>query len=200
MKTKELIPNVDVPEGQSGIWKVERFTIENDVQFRLWNLRAMRDGRGVVPGEYTRLTRNGEVIMSDTTAEKNDHRWPVLKAEGTILINGLGLGMVLNACLLKPEVTKAVVVEKSPDVIALVAAHYRKKFPGRVEIVEADAFEYEPPKRAKFMLCWHDVWDSICADNLPDMKRLHRKYGRRTIYQGSWGRELCEDSNRRGGW
>ena len=62
----------------------------------------------------------------------------------------------------------------------------------RVNIICADAFEWRPPKGVRYNAVWHDIWDDICTDNLPEMTRLHRKYGRRADWQGSWCRELCK--------
>ena len=126
--------------------------------------------------------------MSDTPAEKWDHFEAVEKAKGNMLINGLGLGMFARACLLKDVVTHMTVVEKSPDVIKLVAPYLQKEFGDKVKIVEADALEFHPPKGMRFGAVWHDIWDNICSDNLPEMHKLHRRYGRKTEYQGSWGR------------
>lgn len=185
---------MDVPEGQNGIWRIERFTV-TDEDVMIHNLRCrFKVGMGnriIRAGTYTRLMRGGCIVMSDTDAEKHDHWRAVRFAKGVILLNGLGIGMVLNACLSKLEVDKAIVVEKSPEVIALCADHYCRKFGNRLEIVQADAMAYKPPKRTRFGMVWHDIWDSICGDNLPEMTALHRRYGRRTDWQGSWGKELC---------
>lgn len=185
-----IIPNVSVPEGQSGIWRIEHFTV-TDEQARIDQMRSMFQpgARGVLAGRYTRLMRGGTVVMSDTQAEKRDHLWFVEKAQGHVLINGLGIGMVLGAVLLKPEVTAVTVVEQSVDVIALVGPSYSDR---RVTITQADAFTYQPPVGIRYGAVWHDIWDDICADNLPEMHKLHRRYGRRADWQGSWGRELCE--------
>lgn len=194
MSIHEKIPCVDVPEGVSGSWRVERFAV-TDEDVRLHNMRCMWSAgmgrRTIDAGTYTRLTRGETVVMSDTQAEKWDHYDAVRAARGVILLNGLGLGMVLNACMLKPEVERAIVVEQSSDVIALCAAHYRGKFGARVEIIEADALTYQPPKGVRFGMVWHDIWDNICGDNLPEMKTLHRRYGRRADWQGSWAKDLC---------
>jgi len=193
-KLSESIPCVDVPEGSAGIWRVERFTVSDD-DVRMHNLRCMfNPGQGrrtIKAGTYTRLMRGSTVVMSDTDAEKFDHFWTVRMATGTILLNGLGIGMVLNACLLKPEVEKAIVVEKNQEVIALCGEHYCNKFRGRVEIVHSDAFDFKPTKGTRFGMVWHDIWDNICSDNLPEMTKLHRRYGRRTEWQGSWCKEEC---------
>lgn len=188
----ELIPSVDVPEGESREWKIERFRVSKE-DAKWHNMMESIRGRGrtIHPGKYTRLMRSRDVVMSDTDSEKRDHRAAVICARGTILINGLGLGMVLSACLLKPEVEMAFVVEKSEDVIALVGGHYRSKFNGRLQIIHDDALEFTPPKGVRFGMVWHDIWDNICADNLPEMGALHRRYGKRADWQGSWCKDLC---------
>ena len=181
-----LIEAVTVPEGKRGPWAIERFTVDPK---SIEALRLAWAGRPVHPGTYTRLMRGQTVVMSDTPAERRDHSWFVAMARGHVLINGLGIGMCLAAVLRKPEVTQATVVEIDPDVIALVGPHYTDP---RVQIVQASAFDYQPPKGVRYGAVWHDIWDDICIDNLPEMHKLHRKYGRRADWQGSWGREIAE--------
>lgn len=36
------------------------------------------------------------------------------------------------------------------------------------------------------------IWPEIVTTNLPEMTRLHRKYGRRVGWQGSWCREQLQ--------
>jgi len=183
-----MIPNVDLPENVCGPWSIQKFTVSREPE--IWNLRLALDGRGVTPGTYTRLVHAKRgVVMSDTPAEKGDHYRFVCAAKGNVLINGLGLGMCLNAVMQKQAVEHITVVEIDPDVISLVAPHYKNE---RVAIVNASAFEYAPPKGMRFGAVWHDIWDDMSEDNLPEMHRLHRKYGRFTDWQGSWGRDLIE--------
>lgn len=187
--TPPSIPPVCVPEGTSGAWSVKKFTVSEDAA-RLENLRAsFGSGRHIRPGAYTMLKRGGVVVMSDTPAEKRDHMGFVRVAKGRVLINGLGLGMVLGAVLAKSEVESVTVVEKSADVIALVAATYAGD--DRLTIINEDAYEFEPPKGIRYDAVWHDIWDNIDIDNLPEMARLHRKYGRIADWQGSWSKEIC---------
>lgn len=192
-----------IPECESANWKVERFTIEDDITSSLFNLRLLFQGHGhrqVIPGTYTRLIKKGlsGPMMSDTPSELRDHEEFVRRSEGNILLNGLGLGMVLDACLSKtskrpmPIVTHATVIEIDPELIDLVGPYYLNKHPDKITIICADALEYQPNRGERFGAVWHDIWPYICADNLDDMKRLHRKYGRRTRYQGSWCRWECE--------
>jgi spermidine synthase len=121
--------------------------------------------------------------MSDTNAEMRDHMQFVCQASGRVLINGLGLGMVLGAVLAKDSVTHVTVVELSQDVIDLVAAHYACD---RLEVVCCSAFDYKPPKGLRYNAVWHDIWDDLCGDNLPEMTKLKRKYGSKTDWQGCW--------------
>ena len=193
---------VTVPEGKSGDWEVKRFTVsEEDDKFE--RMRAVISfgsrGRFVPAGTYTSLTRNSTMVMSDTPDEIRDHLAPIQKAKNNCLINGLGLGVVLQAMLEKEEVGHVWVVEISPRVIALVGNHYQKRYGDRLTIVQADALEYKPPKGIRFSVVWNDIWDNICEDNLPDMKKLHRKYGRCCDWQGSWCREWI-DKNYRNRW
>ena len=188
---------VDIPEGENSPWKIERFTV-TDEDVKLHNMRcSFQPGMGnryMVAGTYTRLMRGGTLVMSDTRAEIMDHFDFIRHAKGRVLINGLGMGWVVEALFQKPEVEDIIVVEISPELIELVGPHYFDKLPeGKLfSIVNADALEYKPEKGVRFDAVWHDIWDHICADNLEDMKKLHRKYGRRTDWQGSWCRYLCE--------
>jgi hypothetical protein len=145
------------------------------------------------------LMRGSVLVMSDTPAEIRDHLSFIRKAAGHVLINGLGLGIVAEACLRKDEVTKVTVVELSEDVIALVGPTLQARWGDRLEIVNVSAFDYKPPKEVRYGTVWHDIWDYICSDNIEGMKKLHRKYGRRADWQGSWCRSECE-YQRAGGW
>jgi hypothetical protein len=174
-----------IPEGKSGDWTIEKFTVEPNV------FQGFRP-RFVPPGEYLRLKRRGTVVMSDTPDEIRDHRYAISEAKGHVLIAGLGIGMVAKACLDKPEVTKVTVVEKSEDVIALTGPTLMAMYGDRLEIVHADIFEYKAPKGVTYGMAWFDIWDDICVDNLPEMQKLHRKFGKNAAWKGSWARELCE--------
>ena len=225
---------VDIPPWRSGEWAVKRFEVDEEAS--KWDqILSITQGTGrfVPPGKYTKLTRGDEVIMSDTPDEIRDHLDPIDQVRRlakigekpvTCLVNGLGLGMVAKA-MIDEGAHHVTVIEKSPDVIALVAPHLLKQVSGGEEvrdsydhpafkgirvlntaagcmdIVQADAFTVKLPRPSLFLhvprdtrydVVWHDIWDNICADNLPEMHRLHRRYGRRCDWQGSWARWHCE--------
>ena len=116
--TSDWIPDVDLPEGRVGDWSVERFTVSKD-EAMFDAIRSL--GRSVLPGTYTRLMRGRTVVMSDTPAEKRDHMGAVRRAEGDVLVAGLGLGMAVAAMLNRPEVRCVTVIEQAQEVIDLVA-------------------------------------------------------------------------------
>lgn len=183
-----------VPDGCSGGWRVETFEVsETDSAFT--RMRAMmHPGEYVPAGTYKRLMRGREVVMSNTPMEVATNQPIIRRATGIVHINGLGLGMVLTAILKKPEVSKVYVVEKSADVISLVAPSF--KCDPRVSIIHCDALSLKPAK-VRFDCVWHDIWDNVCSDNLHEMHVLHRMYGRKTNWQGSWERDRCEYLKRR---
>ena len=142
--------------------------------------------------------------MSDTPSEISDHLSAVYAANGHVLIAGLGLGVVVQGCLMDgverygKTVEKVTVVEKSADVIGLVAEHYLKRFGSRLEVVHDDIFTWQPPKGAKYDCTWLDIWPNICTDNLNDMKKLKARFSRRSQWLGCWSEADCRRLRRRG--
>lgn len=183
-----MLQKVDLPEISKGPWRIEHFSLSENEAF-VHNLRERH--RSIPAGEqFTRLVRGGTIVMSDTPAERRDHYSAFRRATGRVLINGLGLGMLLKNILTRNEVTDITVVEISQDLIDLVSPFYSDP---RVHYICADALRYTPPKGARYQMVWHDIWDTICADNLTQMQTLHRRYGHRVDWQGSWCRSECED-------
>lgn len=180
----------DLPESSRGPWTIEQFEVELDLQ----NLRMMRDGRGCYPGRYTRLAHKTRgVVMSDTTAEIADHFVPYRLARGRVLLHGLGLGCLLKAVLTKSDVAHIDVVEIDPDIIHMVGPHFDDP---RVTIHAGDCFTYKWPPNTKWDVVWHDVWDEVTTDNLPQMTKLHRRFGHRSNWQDSWCKSLCQHYRR----
>lgn len=177
-------------EHTRGPWRIERRTINREpLSFR----------RGVPPGTYTGLLRNGNVWMSDTPDEKRDHYSAYLEAKargGRCLVHGLGLGMVVKAMLDLPNVDHVDVVELDADVIALSGPAFAA-YGDRLTIHHDNALTRRWPTGTRWTVVWHDIWRDICEDNLSEMSKLHRSYGRRCDWQGSWSRELLLSDRRR---
>jgi hypothetical protein len=197
---------VDIPEGQNGPWRIEKFEVTL-LDADIFNLRAMFSGmshRTVRPGIYTRLSLDGLFfpMMSDTPAELRDHWWPENYGQGNVLVTGLGLGCITQGLLTKPDVTKVTVIEISQDLIDLVAPHYFAKFgTDRLEIICHDAYTWVPPvenKRAMYDLAWHDIWPEICSDNWENYKKIKRHYRLWVKQQSCWVEETIKYLKRTG--
>jgi hypothetical protein len=161
----------------------------------------------VLPGRYCQLLVDGALFMTDTPAERRTNRPVVEAARGDVLIGGLGLGLILPPLILAPEVTSITVLEKSPEVIALVAPSYQIGAPywantvdayrlHKLRFIEADVFQWTPDQ--KFHTVWFDIWPAIELSNLPEMAKLHRHYRPhlQPDDQAPWLRCWCESELR----
>lgn len=191
---------VNIPDGISGDWEVSTFKITKENAF-VFNIKALYSfsnyGRRVKAGTYKRLTCYNTTVMSNTPAEIHDHLifFREAKRGGKILINGLGLGIVLTQILKSEGITSITVIEKSKDVIKLVAPYFSQE--KRIEVIHADAFTWKPPKGTRYRVVWHDIWTTLCEDNLPEMTKLKRKYGKRCGWQGCWAEESIRKLKRK---
>lgn len=192
----DIIPSVNTPVGIKGPYRIERKEIKRD---RLNMMIEMLNGGGryTPEGTYTFLYRGNTLVMSDTPDEKRDHYSAVRMAKGNCLIAGLGIGMVLNAVALKESVIHIDVIEISQEVIDLVSSHYANLYPGKITFHCASIFDWKPPKGTVYDMAWFDIWDTLCVDNLEEMAKLHRKYGKCATWKGSWGKELLQYERRR---
>jgi hypothetical protein len=191
---------VTVPEGTAGDWEVRKITAPKPWRNQQWE-RDIGIVRRVPRGTYTALVHQNTIVMSDTPDEIRDHMEAIEKAQGAVLITGLGLGVVVQAMLRKPEVTNVTVIEKSPEVIALVAPHYQQQFGERLAIIQADAFTWQPPTGVRYAVVWHDIWTYMLPENLIQMDMLKRHYTAVADWQGFWYKEVFErirDAERQG--
>lgn len=192
---KEL-PSVMIPEGRKGPWRIQHFTV-SEVEAELDALRNLINGRNraVRAGTYMSLRHDRRgIIMSDTPAERADH-YQVLEWVGmgatSFLIHGLGLGMIATWLDADPRVERIDVVEIEPDVIELVAPTVLANT-SKVTIHEGDAFTFTHPGEPSWDAAWHDIWDDISTENIPQMDALEERYAPHVRWQACWSRDLCE--------
>lgn len=188
---------------EKGVARIERYEFKSEENF-LYNLRMMRDGGymfGVDDGHYTKLVVKGSLMMSDTRMERISNRPFVTKANGKVLIAGLGIGLIVHNILKKDDVTEVVVIEKYQDVIDLVAPKFSDD--SRVKIICADIFEWKPEKGEKFDTVYFDIWPEISEENLADVKVLHNKFKgfvnrkNEKWWMNSWMKEFLQNRKRK---
>lgn len=109
-------------------------------------------------------------MMSNTSMEKFSNQKAVNRSHGHVLIGGLGIGLIIIPICEKDDVLSVTVIEKNPDVIALVAPHIKHQ---KLTIIQADIMEWRPAKGRKFNSIYFDIWPDINLDNLDDIKKLH---------------------------
>jgi hypothetical protein len=181
-----------IPEGQSGDWRIEKFTVTKEAAKDFNRSMAWTPGMGgrqIMPGDHTRLMRGNQLVMSDTAAEIRDHVDPYVSAEGHTLLTGLGLGVVAKMIASRGEVKSLTIIEKSHDVIKLVKPHLRIS---RMKIIEADIFTWKPHERfaelgiKQFDFAWFDIWDDFNEDFIAEKQKLYRRYGRWAKKKGNW--------------
>jgi hypothetical protein len=193
---------VSLPTGKSGNFRIETFTVSQEDSDRT-RLRAMM-GRGeMVPaGTYTGLWEGSQIWMSDTPMEIRSNYRAVSKMREakTVLISGLGLGMIVSAALrLGHTIEKMVVLELNPDVVELVGKPLMARHP-ELLVVQADALTYKPGKGEAYDVVYHDIWPDICSDNLKTMTQLTRKWCRRAGWQDCWMKLECQRARAQWGW
>ena len=154
---------------------------------------ARNRGRRIEPGRYMALVRldgdgEPETWMSD--AEWHDHRRVLAVARGRVVVTGLGLGCVVRAMLARGRVEHVTVVEREPDVIAMVWPALALAYGDRVALHRADALTGELPA-GEWDLAWHDIWPTISAAHIPDMFALRLRYRGRARRQLCWGEGLA---------
>lgn len=194
-----------IPPGAQGSVRVEHFEV-SEAEASFSRMREAATGgreRSVRPGTYTRLVVDGQLMMTDTQMEQETNAGLLRAARGNVLIAGLGIGMVLVPLLKKAEVNTVLVVEKSQDVIDLVAPHLVKEHEDRLFVFQGDILTWKPDPSWTFDVIYFDIWPSITADNLDDMKALERRY-RKVLKPGGWMASWCKiecmRQNRRGFW
>jgi len=151
-----------IPAGWSGRWRVEKMAVEKP-------FLSTHEGKPVTvqPGLYTFLrvltdatlyhNPPGEVVMEDSLHELRTHLGFALRARGDVLVTGLGLGCVVRGLLANPGVKSVTCIERSEDVIRLVAPHMPAE---RLEIIHADALVWTERTVRIFDCAWHDLWTS----------------------------------------
>jgi hypothetical protein len=133
-----------------------------------------------------------------------------------LLIGGLGLGIVPAWLLANTDIWRIDIVEIDGDVIDLImrdaCARASWAASPRLHVYRGDIHTWRPAHHKSCALhttcatwpetcwdaAWWDIYDVVSPGNLPSMRRLHRRFGRRVGWQMSWERPECEAMRRRG--
>lgn len=191
---------------QKGNVKISKFSVSEE-DAKLHNLRCATNNYSYVdfihPGNYVKLNIGGELYMTDTPMEQKTNQEFVYRANGRVMVAGLGLGLVLHNLRKSVEegkVKSIVIYEKFQDVIDLVMPLFQDM---PIVCKCEDILEYVPPREEKYDTIYFDIWPSVSPDNLPDMKKLsnrwkfHLNRQNTDCWMNSWRKETCQMLNRR---
>lgn len=135
----------------------------------------------VVDQPHFILTKGNEVWMSTGLLEIESHAWHLYKAHGNVLVAGLGMGMFAHAAAAKPEVSRVVVIERDPEVIALMkqsTCFDAWEFRNKIIILEGDALDYNIQAAVSDAFedrtpdyLYADIWPYFPAPEAPQQTR-----------------------------
>jgi hypothetical protein len=136
---------------------------------------------GIQPNfPYVTLYKKGQkVMMSDVPMEKSTNQNFINKANGDVLIFGLGLGLIILPLLQDEEISSITVVEIDEGLINLVKPILDKyDSHKKLKIIKEDAFNFHTKliNGEKFDSIYFDIWISITADNTEEMLKLGSIY------------------------
>lgn len=185
---------VSVPPYDAEGVVIERFVITEEMA-NLDKLRAalnpQRGDRSIDPGTFTKLTVDGALWMTDTPAEIRDLRTvdEAMSESWSVLIVGLGLGVVLHRAITAHHVGRIDVVEVDKRIIHAVGPHYywlAKKHDVDLAIHRADIHDWQPERGPRWDVGWFDIWRDINDLDMPEVKRLRDRFRRRLGWSGAW--------------
>lgn len=163
-----------LPEKQIGEFQISHFEL-GEFYVKTFLLRDIFTGReehkGLKPGKFVRLSRNGAIIMTNTPMEHHTNTEFIQNAHGDVLIAGLGIGLVLIAIQDNPEVKTITIIERHQEIIDLVFPHLPMK--KECKVVCEDVFNYIPEK--KFNTIYFDIWNDVNY-NIQEIEVLREKF------------------------
>lgn len=181
---------LQIPEGKRGAFAVRHRHYGAGSVFRTSSART-----AIFAGhECVKLTLDGPVVVHELC--ENDGVWmtdlPIEQAQidplldgmnGRVLVGGLGLGYAAQMLALHPKVESVWVIEKSPEVIELVAKHLRgnsrKGRKSKIRVIQADLFEWlaHPDQQcSRFDWAFYDIWapdgERVFFEQVVPLRRL----------------------------
>lgn len=149
---------VNIPVGVCGAFEIRKGTgTFQEAQVQIYQSEHHNRWENEPHGTYTSLWWDGfGSVMQDSAQEYYEHQPLWNNARGDILIGGLGIGLVNEYLVTKPEVTSVTIIEKYPEVIDLVWEHCARD--SRFTLVQADAETWVPPSGSRWDYAWFDTW------------------------------------------
>lgn len=139
---------------------------------------------------------NDYLWMWDTPQERSEQEWIAGQAFGSVLVAGLGLGVINQFLAANPRVTSIFTVEREVGLLEKVEEHYGEDRCGGGICHVHDFFTYKPMDWDRKWDCvFGDIWEDITPRSLPDYVRF--KEHAQTLLQPdgkilAWGSDFFE--------
>ncbi len=168
--------NIKIPEIKEGNWnfgyqsyKPYEGFIYRDIEVLPSYTEIPQIGYFDTKFTYPTVFENGVEWMAIKPNEIETMKHPIKKAEGRVLVYGLGIGYFAYMVSRKQEVDSVTIVERDQNVINLFKRHILPQFPNKskINIVKSDAFDYAKSEMKNgnynyvFTDLWHDVSDGV---------------------------------------
>lgn len=202
MKTRHYPSPLSIPAGRSGKFAIQHTTFVPGIPVCLVSAReAFLTGRRPAQVMLKGPMRIHELVefegagvervwMSDEPQEvRQTYEWAHrARPRGRVLIGGLGLGLVAHVVAQLPGVTEVLVVERSEDVVKLVAGK------SGFEVVVAEINAFVASCRAwPWDFCYLDTWQGTSeatwwSEVFPLRRTIANRFGRRRV--ACWAEDI----------
>ena len=147
--------------------------------------------------KYLALMKNDEIWMSLNPNEINTMKPFINKAQGNVLVLGLGLGYVSFMMSQKEEVKSVTIIEKDAEIAGIFKKNILNSFPNKskIKIVQDDAFRYLE-NNTKFDYIFADMWHNP-EDGIPMYLQLEAISKKNNIEIDCWLEESLKAMKRR---
>lgn len=164
------IIKTNIPEKENGKWSIRKYTsalheiykiYQPDINFNFIENEPEQEYTTLIHSEYG-------VIMIDSAKEYKEHNLLWEKANGNILIGGLGIGMVNEKLITMQNIETITIIEKNIEVIDMVWPFCKKD--DRFILIHDDIDTWNIPENKHWNYAWFDTYISnvnvdYCAYN-----------------------------------
>jgi len=198
-QTLEYPPStlLDVPQyrpARLGRWQLERGRPDQWVRGYFTGLQFVAENWVLYRNPHNfREGKRRDIWMSITPMERESlahHAW---WAEGTVVVAGLGMGLLLYNLAQNPRVTSITVLEREPAVVDLLqeATGFRTEWFSSgppLRVLTTSAMDWKPDHQVHTLLV--DIWPQIAhRDLVADTQTLQKRIIAKQVL--SWGQELA---------
>jgi len=184
-RTDLWLPRLEA--GRCGRWSLEVMQAHSARGY--WGGLYAISGAAFLTGPFE---EHGAAWMSLVPMEIESQEIGIASASGHTAVLGLGLGWCAANVALRPEVERVTVVERDPEIVALVEAlgvfgQLPEGARAKIEVVAGEALLWRPGEPVDSVQA--DIWAKFVEpQKWDDVRRMHDNIGARSLY--FWGQEL----------